>query len=70
MPDPELRYNEVTGNWDHGEIDWDEFWRVVKGHGPCNKERLDARRKAADEGAWVREAARAYEARQRDRGAA
>ena len=57
IPDPDLKWNEETGQHDFGAIDWDEFWQVVKGHGPCNKERLAARNKAWDEGAWVREAA-------------
>jgi len=60
LPDPELRYDEKTGNWLIGPIDWDEFWRVIRGHGPCNRERLQARRKAHEEGAWVREAVQAY----------
>ena len=60
IPDPELKWNEETGHYDHGEIDWEEFWAVVKGHGPCNKERIEMRVKAYDEGAWVREAALAY----------
>ena len=47
-------------HYDFGEINWDEFWNVVKGNGPCNKQRLEARRKAWDEGEWVREAAAAY----------
>lgn len=60
IPDPELKWNEERGHYDFGPINWDEFWQVVQGNGPCNKERLDARRKAWDEGAWVREAASAY----------
>ena len=60
IPDPELKWSAETGHYEHGPIDWDEFKRVVAGHGPCNKERLDARRKAWDDGAWVREAARAH----------
>ena len=60
VPDPELRWNEAKKGYDFGPIDWDEFWRVVKGGGPMNRERLAARRKAWDEGAWVREAALAY----------
>lgn len=63
LPDPELRYDEAAGHWRFGEIDWDEFWRVVKGDGPCNKERLAARRKAHEDGQWVREALAAYAAR-------
>jgi ring-1,2-phenylacetyl-CoA epoxidase subunit PaaA len=60
MPDPELKFNEKTGHYDFGEIDWEEFFNVIKGNGPCNKERLAARNKAFDEGRWVREAAEAY----------
>ncbi len=60
LPDKDLKWNDKTQHYDFGEIDWDEFWNVVKGHGPCNKERLDARRKAHEEGEWVREAAKAY----------
>ncbi|MCZ8181422.1 MAG: 1,2-phenylacetyl-CoA epoxidase subunit A [Beijerinckiaceae bacterium] len=60
FPDPELRFNEATGHWEHGPIDWSEFNRVVRGEGPCNRERLKARQKAHAEGAWVREAALAH----------
>jgi ring-1,2-phenylacetyl-CoA epoxidase subunit PaaA len=60
LPDPELRYDEASGDWHFGSIDWSEFWAVVKGDGPCNRERLAARRNAHDEGAWVRAAAAAY----------
>jgi ring-1,2-phenylacetyl-CoA epoxidase subunit PaaA len=67
LPDPDLRYNEETEHWEFGEIDWDEFWAVVKGHGPCNRERLEARRKAHAEGAWVRAAAEAYAKKGSDR---
>ena len=63
IPDPDLKYNEETGNWEFGEIDWDEFWRVIKGNGPCNRERMRARQRAHEEGAWVREAAAAYAAK-------
>ena len=65
IPDPSLHYDEATSNWVFGAIDWDEFWAVVKGHGPCNVERLAARRAAHDNGAWVREAAEAHAAKQR-----
>jgi ring-1,2-phenylacetyl-CoA epoxidase subunit PaaA len=64
LPDPDLRFDEQSGNWMHGPINWDEFWQVVKGNGPMNKERLEARRKAHAEGAWVREALEAYAAKQ------
>lgn len=60
LPDPELKWNKEKGHYDFGEINWEEFWNVVKGNGPCNKERLDARRKAWEEGEWVRDAAAAY----------
>jgi ring-1,2-phenylacetyl-CoA epoxidase subunit PaaA len=60
IPDPELTLDDASGDWKFGKIDWDEFWRVVKGDGPCNRERLAARRKAHEEGAWVRHAARAH----------
>ena len=60
LPDPDLKWNEQTNHYEFGEINWTEFWNVVKGNGPCNKQRLDARRKAWDEGAWVREAAKVY----------
>ena len=60
LPDPDLKWNEEKKHYDFGEINWEEFWNVVKGNGPCNKQRLIARNKAHDEGAWVREAAIAY----------
>ncbi len=63
VPDPDLKYDEKTGNWLIGPIDWDEFWRVVKGDGPCNRERLETRRQAHDDGRWVREAMAAYAAK-------
>jgi ring-1,2-phenylacetyl-CoA epoxidase subunit PaaA len=65
LPDPVLEYDEATENWKFGPIDWDEFWRVVKGDGPCNRERLAARNKAHDEGEWVRQAALAYAEKQK-----
>ncbi|MHB1299159.1 MAG: 1,2-phenylacetyl-CoA epoxidase subunit PaaA [Gemmatimonadaceae bacterium] len=63
LPDPDLTYNDETKNWEFGEIDWAEFKQVISGNGPCNKERLAARNKAHDEGAWVRAAAAAYAAK-------
>jgi ring-1,2-phenylacetyl-CoA epoxidase subunit PaaA len=60
LPDPDLKWNEEKGHYDFGSINWEEFWNVVNGNGPCNKQRLDARKKAWEEGAWVREAALAY----------
>ena len=67
LPDPELKWNEARGHYDFGPIDWSEFWRVVGGDGPCNKERLAARVKAWDDGAWVREAALAHARKQATR---
>jgi len=67
LPDTELRWNEQRGHYDFGQINWEEFWQVVKGNGPCNKERLAARKKAWDEGRWVREAATAYAAKQKQK---
>ncbi len=60
LPDKDLKWNEQRGHYDFGKIDWNEFWQVVNGNGPCNKQRRDARRKAHEDGAWVREAAIAY----------
>ncbi len=56
LPDPDLKWNTERGHYDYGRIDWDEFYNVVKGNGPCNRERLATRRKAWDDGAWFREA--------------
>lgn len=63
LPDKDLRWNEERKHYDFGPINWDEFWQVVKGNGPCNKQRLDTRRKAWEEGRWVREAAAAHAAK-------
>ena len=60
FPDKDLKWNEERGHYDFGPIDWDEFWTVVKGGGPCNKQRLSDRNKAYNEGIWVREAALAH----------
>ena len=67
IPDPQLRYDEESGHWRFGEIDWTEFYAVVKGNGPCNRQRLQHRRSAHEEGAWVRDAATAYAAKQAKR---
>ncbi|HEX5150519.1 MAG TPA: 1,2-phenylacetyl-CoA epoxidase subunit PaaA [Parafilimonas sp.] len=64
LPDKDLKWNEKSQHYDFGDIDWNEFWNVVKGNGPCNKQRLEARRKAHEDGAWVREAAAAYAEKQ------
>ncbi|MEO5966874.1 MAG: 1,2-phenylacetyl-CoA epoxidase subunit PaaA [Ferruginibacter sp.] len=60
LPDPDLKWNAEKKHYDFGEINWDEFWNVVKGNGPCNKMRLQARIDAHEEGEWVRKAAMAY----------
>lgn len=71
LPDPDLKWNEERKHYDFGEINWDEFWNVVKGNGPCNRSRLQARIDAYEEGAWVRAAAKAYaEKRQQEEVAA
>ena len=65
VPDPDLEWNEQRGHYDFGPIDWDEFWAVVKGNGPMNRERMEHKTRAWNDGAWVRDAAMAYEAKQR-----
>jgi ring-1,2-phenylacetyl-CoA epoxidase subunit PaaA len=65
IPDADLKWNEEKKGYDFGNINWDEFWNVVKGNGPCNKERLAAKNKAHNDGAWVREAANAYAEKQK-----
>jgi ring-1,2-phenylacetyl-CoA epoxidase subunit PaaA len=69
LPDPDLRWNEARGHYDFGAINWDEFWQVIQGNGPCNKERLNARRKAWEDGAWVREAAAAHASKKKQQAA-
>ena len=69
IPDPALRFDEDAGHWRFGAIDWSEFQQVLKGDGPCNRERLATRRAAHEEGRWVREAAAAHAAKQRARAA-
>ncbi len=70
LPDPALRFNEATGHWEFGEIDWSEFKQVLAGNGPCNRDRMAARRAAHTNGEWVRDAALAYAAKERARAAA
>ncbi len=69
IPDPDLKWNESRGHYDFGEIDWTEFNEVLRGNGPCNKQRLEARNKAHEAGAWVREAAMAYAEKQQRKSA-
>ena len=64
LPDPEIRWNDETGHYEFGEIDFTELFEVVKGNGPCNAQRMAHKRRAHDDGAWVREAAAAYAAKQ------
>jgi ring-1,2-phenylacetyl-CoA epoxidase subunit PaaA len=70
VPDPDLQWNEEKGGYDFGEVDWEEFYAVVRGEGPVARERMKARREAWENGAWVREAAAAHEAKRRARKAA
>ena len=70
LPDPHLKWNEARKHYDFGEINWDEFWQVVNGNGPCNKERMAARIKAHEDGTWVREAAEAYATKRKNRSTA
>ena len=60
IPDPDLKWNEEKGHYDFGAINWEEFYQVIKGNGPCNKQRIATRKKAYDDGKWVREAAVAH----------
>ena len=60
VPDPDLKWNEETGHYESGAINWDEFWQVVEGNGPCNHDRIKARKEAKENGLWVREAAMAH----------
>jgi len=64
IPDPDLKWNEDRGHYDFGEMDWEEFWNVVNGNGPCNKQRLAHHKEAHDEGEWVRKAAQEYAKKQ------
>jgi ring-1,2-phenylacetyl-CoA epoxidase subunit PaaA len=70
VPDPDLKFDEETGHYTFGEIDWQEFIEVIAGNGPCNKQRMEKRRKAHSDGEWVREAAQAYASKQAARAAA
>lgn len=60
MPDPDMKFNEETGHYDTGTPNWEEFFQVIAGNGPCNKERVEARKNAEEKGRWVRDAAKAY----------
>ncbi len=64
LPDPALAFDQATGRWTNGEIDWDEFRQVLAGNGPCNRDRIEARRAAHENGEWVRAAAAAFAAKQ------
>ncbi len=67
IPDPDLKFNEETQHWEIGDIDWEEFYQVIKGYGPCNHKRMKARQDAEAEGAWVREAAAAHAEKKRNK---
>ncbi len=69
LPDPDLKWNEARGHYDFGTMNWTEFWNVVKGNGPCNKQRLNDRVNAWNEGAWVRKAAMAHTAKRKQKAA-
>lgn len=69
VPDPKLKWNEETKHYEYGEIDWEEFHQVISGHGPCNRERMNARIKAHEDGKWVRDAAAAYANKKRKKAA-
>jgi ring-1,2-phenylacetyl-CoA epoxidase subunit PaaA len=64
LPDPVLKWNEDKGSYDSGEINWEEFYQVINGSGPCNYQRLKHHKKAHKEGEWVREAVRAFQEKQ------
>ena len=64
LSDPDLKWNEERGHYDFGEMDWDEFWNVVNGNGPCNKQRLAHHIKAHEDGKWVRQASKEYAKKQ------
>ena len=68
LSDPQLRWNEQRGHYDFGPIDWNEFYRVIKGNGPCNRQRLQHHIKAERDGDWVREAVHAYDEKKKKRG--
>lgn len=67
IPDPDLKWNAERGHYDFGPVNWEEFWKVVSGNGPCATERINARKNAADKGKWVRDAATAYAEKQRSK---
>lgn len=67
LPDPDLKWNPERGHYDYGQIDWDEFWQTVNGHGPMNKQRLATRVKAHNDGQWVRDAALAHARKRQQR---
>ena len=64
IPDDRLQWNEARGHYDYSAPDFDELMRVISGDGPCNRDRMAHRRKAHEDGAWVREAAAAYARKQ------
>ena len=70
VPDPDIKFNEATGHYEFGEINWDEFFAILAGKGPCNHERIEARRKAWEGGKWVRDSAAVYAQKQQQQSAA
>ncbi len=69
IPDPDLKFHPETKTYSYGKIDWDEFFRVINGNGPLNRQRLKARKDAHENGRWVREAAEAYALKRKERAA-
>ena len=67
IPDPKCKFNETTGHYESSDIDWNEFWNVIKGNGPCNRQRLEHHKKAHNDGSWVRQAAQAYALKQNNK---
>lgn len=67
LPDKDLKWNDEKGQHDYGDINWEEFWAVVAGNGPCNRERIRTRKKAYENGAWVRDAAMAHAEKRKER---
>ncbi len=70
IPDPDMKFDEESGNWIHGPIDWDELKNIIAGHGPCNRERMANYTKANEDGQWVREAAAAFAKKRAERASA
>ena len=66
IPDPDLKWNEATGRYDFGTINWEEFNNILRGNGPCNRQRLQTRKQAYDDGAWFRDGLQAHAEKRQD----